>query len=96
MKQTYRFVVRGSPHFKEYHNAPPEHVGSDILQNKVTRYRVIINSEWIDQQVYMLIEMDRLVTQIRRTSQVVAPRELWLSVIPTKPSDMNYAYQLLL
>jgi endonuclease III len=91
----YRWVVRGSPYFKEHRNAPPEPVGSNLLQNKVTRYRVIINSEWIDQQVYMLMEMDRLVTQIRRTSEVVAPRELWLSVIPTKPSDMNYAYQLL-
>eukprot|EP00978_Attheya_sp_CCMP212_P014891 scaffold38234_cov92-Attheya_sp.AAC.1 len=39
--------------------------------------------------------MDRLLTQIRRTRQLVAPRELWLSVIPTQPSDKDYAYQLL-
>jgi endonuclease-3 len=91
----YRYVVRGSPYFKEHRNAPPEPVGSNLLQNKVTRYRVIINSVWIDQQVYMLMEMDRLLTQIRRTRQLVAPRELWLSVIPTQPSDRDYAYQLL-
>jgi endonuclease III len=96
MKQTFRSIVQGSPYFKEYRrNAPPEPVRSNILQNKVTPYRVIINSEWIDQQVYMLMEIDRLVTQIRRTRDLVAPRELWLRAIPTESSDRNYAYQLL-
>ena len=95
MTDSYRSVVKGSPHFKEYRNAPPEPVNSQILQNKVTRYRVIINSEWINQQVYMLMEINRLVTQIRRTTKVVAPRELWLKAIPTKPSHPNYPYQLL-
>jgi endonuclease-3 len=95
MTDSYRSVVKGSPHFKEYRNAPPEPVNSQILQNKVTRYRVIINSEWINQQVYMLMEINRLVTQIRRTRKVVAPRELWLKAIPTNPSHPNYPYQLL-
>ncbi len=95
MTDTYRSVVKGSPHFKEHRNAPPEPVNSQILQNKVTRYRVIINSEWINQQVYMLMEINRLVTQIRRTRKLVAPRELWLKAIPTNPSDPNYPYQLL-
>eukprot|EP00978_Attheya_sp_CCMP212_P027331 scaffold91532_cov37-Attheya_sp.AAC.1 len=40
--------------------------------------------------------MDRLLlSQIRRTRKLVAPWELWLSVIPTQPSDRDYAYQLL-
>jgi endonuclease III len=96
MKQTFRSIVQGSPYFKEYRrNAPQEPVRSNILQNKVTPYRVIINSEWIDQQVYMLMEIDRLVTQIRRTRDLVAPRELWLRAIPKESSDRNYAYQLL-
>eukprot|EP00978_Attheya_sp_CCMP212_P040644 scaffold224205_cov40-Attheya_sp.AAC.1 len=30
----YRYVVSGSPYYKEHHNAPPEPVGSNILQNK--------------------------------------------------------------
>eukprot|EP00978_Attheya_sp_CCMP212_P039612 scaffold207578_cov67-Attheya_sp.AAC.2 len=51
MRLDYRDVVKGSPCFKEHRNAPPEPVGSNILQNKATRYRVIINSVWIDQQV---------------------------------------------
>ena len=92
---THRSVVNGSPYVKEYRNAPQEPVNSNILQNKVTRYRVIINSEWINQQVYMLMEINRLVTQIRRTRNLVAPRELWLRAIPTEPSDRNYPYQLI-
>eukprot|EP00978_Attheya_sp_CCMP212_P024871 scaffold78902_cov48-Attheya_sp.AAC.1 len=30
----YRYVVRGSPYYKEHRNAPPEPVGSNLLQNK--------------------------------------------------------------
>jgi hypothetical protein len=82
----YRHVVKGSPYFKEHRNAPPEPVGtSNILQNKVTLYRVIINSEWINQQVYMMLmemEMDRLLTQIRRTRQLVAPYNITFNINP--------------
>eukprot|EP00978_Attheya_sp_CCMP212_P033959 scaffold139951_cov63-Attheya_sp.AAC.1 len=34
MYQGYRDVVKGSPFFKEHRGAPPEPVGSNILQNK--------------------------------------------------------------
>ena len=66
-------------------------VAGEDLQNK-GKYRKLITNEWIENQFVLLMEMNRLWVQLGRSRNLFAPREGWLSIIPTDPSDMNYAY----
>ena len=80
-------------------NVPPKasvsrkHV-SEVLPIQ-GKYKKLITNEWIENQFVLLMEMNRLLVQLGRSRNLFAPREGWLSIIPTDPSDMNYAYQLL-